>query len=406
MAVFGGLSQSFNDRGRGAVTTNTGKRIRLLKVVVNFESGGTERQVANLVRDLDPAGFDLEFACLEKCGPYLDEYAGNNIPITEFRIGSLYSPAFIIRILRFAAYMRSRQFDIVHAYNFYSLVFAIPAAKLAGVPVVIASIRDRGVYLSGMKRWVQKLVCGLADRVLVNADSIRDWLLEEGYAAERIAVIKNGIDLTRYGRTNVESVRKEWALPPVAPLILMVARLNTKKGVEEIIRAAAIVTRRHPESRFVLVGRPSESSLRINGAGSCDVQNWMTLIDRLNLEGKVIFTGHRTDIPALLGAATVSVLPSHNEGLSNTLLESMASGTPVVATDVGGNPELVEDGITGLLVPRMNPEALASAIDRLLEDPELATRLGNAARKKVALRFSNEVMVQQTQKLYLREVGV
>src|SRR5690606_13517596 len=169
-----------------------------LKVVTIFASGGTEGQVHNLVRCLDRERFDLEFACLKKWGHYLEEVEQWGIPVTEFRIQSLYKPHTLRQLLRLMGYMRKRRIQISHSYNFYSNIFAIPAARLAGVPLVLASVRDRGVYLTPAQRRVQRWVLGLADKVLVNADSIRDWLLEEGLDPARIVTIHNGIDLARF----------------------------------------------------------------------------------------------------------------------------------------------------------------------------------------------------------------
>ena len=164
-------------------------------------------------------------------------------------------PARSAQQLRFAKHLRDQRIQIVHSYNFYANTFSIPAAKLARTPVVLASIRDRGVYLTPAQKRVQKWVCSLADRILVNADAIRQWLLDQGYEQDKIVVIKNGIDLSLYA--NCESngaVRRELAIPDGEPIIIMMARLNPQKGFDEFIRAAARIHHSRPDVWFLVLG--------------------------------------------------------------------------------------------------------------------------------------------------------
>jgi len=368
-------------------------RVKLLKFISNFCIGGTERQFVNLSRSIDPSRFELHLACLERRGELLKEIEMSRIPVSEYRIQRLYHPKTFKEQLGFAARLKQNKIQIIHAYNFYGNVFAIPAARLAGVPVVVAAIRDMGPYLTLMKRRAQKFVCRFADCIVVNAEAIRKWLIAEGYSEEKIIVIRNGIDLSRFdGKTNGAGLRHELGLPLHAPLVLLFSRLNPLKGVEDFLQAAAIVTGHFPEVRFLIAGDAIQADYMRDLKG---------YVVRLGLEKRVVFAGFRLDMPELLSEVAVSVLPSLSEGLSNTLLESMAAGVPVVATDVGGNPEVVEEGVTGLLVPPRNPEAIARALCLLLKDPKLALRLGQAGKKRVIERFSLEHMVRETESLYL-----
>jgi len=388
-----------------AMPTPAQRRVRLLKFVCDFGAGGTEGQIFNLVRGLDSTHFTLEFASLNKKGPFVEKYAQQGITIREFPIPSLFSPVACVQMIKLAKYLRSNRIEIVHAYNFYSLVFAIPAAKLAGVPVVIASIRDRGVYLTPTQKWLQKLVCRMADKILVNAESIRDWLLEQGYPQQKITVIKNGIDLSRYEAISAGSIRTDWGIQDDAPLVVMLARLNPQKGVDDFIRAAALVKREHPEARFLMIGKPSLASMSAQKGSISDYQQWLDLRAQLQLEDCLFFCGYRNDVPQILSQTAVSVLPSHSEGLSNTLLESMAAGAPIVATNVGGTPELIEHGVNGLLVLPHSPEQLAEAISRILSNKALALQLSQHARRKVRENFSLDAMVRSTKALYTSQSG-
>jgi glycosyltransferase involved in cell wall biosynthesis len=281
----------------------------------------------------------------------------------------------------------------VHAYNFYGNVFAIPPARLMA-PVVIASIRDRAPYLTSMQKRVQRFACQFADCVLVNADAVKDWLVTEGYDPSKIVVIRNGVDTSRFAQpADGDRIRHELGLAPGTPMVTVVSRLTPLKGLEHFLEAAAILKPRFPEARMLIVGETAP------GQGAY-LTELTARAERLGVADRVIFTGLRSDIPALLGSAAVAVMPSLNEALSNVLLESMAAGAPVVATRVGGTPEALVDGVNGLLVEPGDAGAIATAVGCLLDDRALAARLGRTARECIAHKFSVERMVQATEHLY------
>ena len=368
--------------------------VRLLKVVPTLMCGGTEMQVMTLCRSLEPSQFDLELACLRRVGPYVQEVAARRIPLTEYRIASFRSAGSFVQQAKFAHHLARRGTQIVHAYSFYGNVFAIPPARLARVPVVIASIRDLGPYLTPMQKRVQRYVCRLADCVLVNADAVKRWLVEDGYDASKIVVIRNGVDLGRFSQPpEPDRIRGEFGVPRDVPLVAVVSRLNRLKGLEQFLEAAAVVSSRFPEARFLVVGEtpPFDPTY---------LDDLKTLARDLGIGSRVIFTGVRSDVPALLASVDVAVMPSLNEALSNALLEAMAAGAPVVATRVGGTPEALVDGETGLLVAPEDVPSLAAAVVRLLEAPAWAAHLGRAARQSIADRFSIARMATSTTQLY------
>jgi glycosyltransferase involved in cell wall biosynthesis len=241
----------------------------------------------------------------------------------------------------------------------------------------------------------------MADLVAVNAEAIKRTLVADGYDPESVAVIHNGIETARFlRRPRPGRVRQELGLPPDAPLVAVLARLHPVKGIEYFLEAATAVAARFPGARFLVVG---EGRVLRDGviAETPYKRQLVAAADRLGLGGRVVFTGFRLDVPDVLAEVAVSVLPCiGNEGLSNSVLESMAAGVPVVATTVGGNPEAVEDGVSGLLVPPRDAGALARGIAALLRDPALAARLGHAARARVARHFSEAEMVRRTERLY------
>src|SRR5712692_7778181 len=210
--------------------------------------GGTENQFMTLGRSLDPRRFDLEFACLRRWGGFVDEIDERRIPLLELDIATFRSVKAFAQQGRLARHITRRRIDIVHAYNFYGNVFAIPPARAAGAPVIIASIRDRGLYLTPMQQRVQRYVCRFAHCILVNADAVKDWLIGQGYDPAKIVVIRNGVDLGRFNRPPEPArLHREFALPDGAPVVAVVSRLHRLKGIEHFLEAAATVLRRFPE---------------------------------------------------------------------------------------------------------------------------------------------------------------
>jgi glycosyltransferase involved in cell wall biosynthesis len=369
-------------------------RARILKVVPTLMCGGTENQFMTLGRMLDRSRFDVGFACLRRWGPFVEQLHQLGIPLKEYQVATFRSVHALTQQARLARQISRERIDIVHGYNFYGNVFAVPPARLVA-PVVIASIRDRSPYLTPMQKRVQRYACQFADCILVNADAVKDWLtVEEGYDPSRIVVIRNGVDMARFGEPPAgERIRRELHIPPTARLVTVVSRLARLKGIEHFLEAAAALKARYPDVRFLIVGETSPPD-------PAYLQQLEALSRSLGVGDVVTFTGLRSDVPAMLAAADVAVMPSLNEALSNVLLESMAAGAPVVATRVGGTPEALIDGETGLLVPPGDAGAMAGAVSRLLDNRDLARRLGCAARRLIAERFSVERMVRATEDLY------
>jgi len=376
------------------------KPIRLLKFVTVFGFGGTERQFVTLGLALDPSRFDLRFGCLRRWGHFLPDIEARQIPVREYPVRSFRDPRVLVAQLKLARDIRRERIQIVHTYNFYSNAFAIAPAKLAGARIV-ASIRDMGPYLSPAQRRLQRWACRAADRIAVNASAIREWLVADGYDSRKIVVIPNGLPPNCFGGASATaSLRAELRLSPDAPLVGMVSRVTRVKGIEDFLEAAGRVSASFPAARFLIVGEGFTTKGRTVISDTPYQRELAEVAARCGIRDRVIFTGFRADVAEILPQLQVSVLPSLSEGLSNTLLESMAAGVPVVATRVGGTPEVVENGRTGLLVPPRDPAALADAIGRLLACPVLAGRLAEAARRDVADRFSVSRLVDTTSRLY------
>jgi L-malate glycosyltransferase len=366
----------------------------ILKFLTKFAVGGTERQFVYLAQRIDKGRFKLRVGCLSREGAFLKDIETLNIPVSEYSITSLYNPRVLFGQWRLMQDLRRQRIELVHAYGFYPNVFSVPAARLAGC-IAIASVRDTGVFSSQikLKTLSQKAACRLADRVIANSSAVRTWLVNLGLNDNFIDVIPNGIDLDRRRERMLDCpVRRELEIGPNAPVVAVVSRLNPQKGIEYFIQAAAMVAARGAATRFLIIGGP--------GSNVAYRSSLETLAQDLRMTGRVIFTGERSDVREILKEVNLAVLPSLSEGLSNALLEAMAAGLPVVATDVGGNPEIVKDGKTGFLVRAGDTEALSNAMIRILESPELRIRFGEEGYRRVEAHFSLASTVRKTEELY------
>jgi len=372
-------------------------KVRILQFVSTFGVGGTEQHVASLMRHHDRERFELQAACFEKSGLLLPQAEDIVEWPADYPISRLYGVNTWRQQARLARHLRARRVEILHAYGFYANCFAIPAAKLARVPTIIGSIRDIGASWTPMQRRVERTICRLADSVLTNADAAKQKLVSEGFKPEMITVIRNGIEIERFERPRGRCrLREDLGIPPDARLVGVIARIDAVKGLEFFVEAVAKVARSIPDARFVIVGDsfPTEEHQAYHASLKRSIR-------ALGLAQTVYLAGSRSDVPEILADLSLLVLPSLSEGSPNVILESMAAGVPVVASNVGGIPEIIEDGVSGLLVPPRDPRRLSSAMQRVLREHEFAKCLSAAGKETVRARFSVERMARLTEEHYL-----
>jgi len=346
----------------------------------SFATGGSERQFVTLAGSLNRDSFRIHLGCIQKTGGFLPglEYTD------EFPVGgNLYGPASWRMRMQLGSHLRRQRIAIAHAFDFYTNLALIPVARLAGVPIVIGSQRQIGDLLSSAKALAQLAVFRGCDRVVCNSHAAARQLIEQGVGRRRVVVIGNGLPPSAFAPAQPALPR----LPGVLR-VGMVARMNTlSKNHKLFLHAAARIASQFPGAQFVLVGDgPLRPELE-KGA------------ERLGLGPRAVFLGDRRDIPAVLASLDVSVLPSDSESLSNAILESMAAGVPVIASDVGGNPELLGHG-RGLLVNPGSEEALVQAMASLLRDEGLRTQISEKAGGFAVENFSVENLRQRHEELY------
>src|SRR5262245_55218646 len=277
----------------GKKMKNTG-RVRILKVLNHFFIGGTERQFLYVANGLDRSRFAVDVACLRREGPLLENLSTDMTVHTYPVAGSFYTGRSVLSQFKLLKDIRSRRFDIVHTYGWYSNVFAIPASRLAFGPATIASVRDIGAYLTPAKIKALKIVCGLADCVLANSNAGRDWLVAQGVKKQKIEVIPNGIIVPLRAERMIQGgpLRQEFGIPSGTPVCACVGRVVKGKGIDDFLRAARILEERGRDVRFLVIGARS-----VQREYQSEVER---LARSLNIEHRLVFTGQRQDVAPLL----------------------------------------------------------------------------------------------------------
>jgi glycosyltransferase involved in cell wall biosynthesis len=352
-------------------------------VMTTFAPGGTERQMIELVRRLDRSRWDVHVACFHTRGAWFGRVA-EAARVTVFPVRSFRRPDTIGHMWAFARWCRHHAIAVVHTAELPANIFGLPPAALAGVPVRIGNRREVNPGRSTAEIALQRAAYACAHKVVANSRAAADRLLYERVAARDVVLIPNGLE--------IQDFHPRAPRPPLRRIVV-VANLRPEKGHDVLIDAAVDVLRRFPDARFELVGGgPGLAALRSRAA------------DR-GVAHAVDFVGSCDDVPARLAAADIFVLPSRSDAFPNALVEAMATALPVVASGVGGIPELIEDGRTGLLVPPGDASALADRVCRLMTDGALGARLGAAARADAEGRYSFDRMVAAFELLYLTELS-
>jgi glycosyltransferase involved in cell wall biosynthesis len=347
-------------------------------MINTLERGGTERQFVTLANAA--SAFQVYTGCLARKGEFLDSLPD----IREFSpAGCLFGLQSQLARVSLARLLRSRRIAVAHAFDFYANLMLIPAARMARVPVVIGSHRQLGDLQKAGQFWVQNLCFRLCDRVVCNSRAAADRLRQAGLPGRKLIVIPNALPDTAFvpATPALAIVRNQVRIG-------MIARMNhPAKNHRLFLRVASRLAARFSNVEFVLVGDgPLRPELEVY-ARAC------------GLGTRLQWLGDRNDVPVILAALDITVLPSSSESLSNVILESMAAGVPVVAADVGGNSELIQDGQSGSLVP-MNDDVFVEAVARLLVSPELRREFGERGRTHAKAHHRLGLIRQQYEQLY------
>lgn len=356
------------------MTTAAGGPLRVCHVSLTLKTGGLERLLADLARHHDREICQPEYLAIHEVGRFADEIrAAGGI------VHQLQPAGRLGQIRQMCRLFRTRQFDVVHTHNTYPHIYASLAARLAGVPIVVNTRHGQRAGHNWRSKVPFRLASYLVNQIVTVSDDAADLCInDDGIPSHKVRRIWNGIDLSDF----------TFAGPARQPIAISVARLSVEKDFPTLLRSIPRVIEQIPDFRLKIVG---------NGPERARLES---LICELALQDHVQLLGERSDVPQLLREAGFFVSSSLTEGISLTLLEAMAVGLPVVATSVGGNPEIVLPGKTGYLVPKADPKALADAMVFLCREPANWNSLGQCGRQRVADYFDVRRMAHDYEMLY------
>jgi glycosyltransferase involved in cell wall biosynthesis len=369
-----------------------GESMKIAIVIGSLGRGGSERQIVNFVQAAHPDHADVVVVCLQEEGELAGEVRAVGARVLALGFNGVHAsslPALLslrfLLILRLLLILRAERPDVVYAFLFWGYALALPASAIAAPWAVRVAARrsfpefDKPAH--PFLRPLRGLADRLADAVVANSDQVRTaWARAAPVLAPKIRVIPNGLPMAPSAELGRPRQNEQ-------PVVVCVANLIAYKGHKTLLEAAEELTRRTRDWSLLLIGDGPE-------------RDWIEHeIERRRLTGVVTLLGRRTDVGSLLDRADVAVLPSYTEGLPNAVLEAMAHGVPVVATDVGGTSSLLSTG-AGILVPPRDANALATALRAMLQDPQLRTRAGREGKAVVATRYTVGRMRDQTLSLF------
>jgi glycosyltransferase involved in cell wall biosynthesis len=363
-----------------------------MQLVLSLSPGGTERLVIEIVRALK-GRFASSVCCLDEPGSWAAELEAIGVPVVALSRAPGFHPGLSARLARV---MRQRGVDVLHCHHYTPYVYGLLAAMMVPSAKLVFTehgrlsdhppSRKRRLVNPLLSRWPAKLCAVSAD--------LKRHMVAEGFPAGRLDVLYNGIDPgSRPTPAQRDAARRQLGLGGQAFVIGTAGRLDPVKNLPRLLQAHAMLRSRMPDARTVIVGDgPERAALEAEAAA-------------LGITDAVVFAGYRQDVRALMAAFDIYINCSLYEGVSLTVLEAMAAALPVVATRVGGNPEVVIDGETGLLVPG-RAEALADAVASLARDPQRRRVMGDAGRWRVKRHFSIDRMVAEYASAYLGRGGL
>jgi len=363
--------------------------LKVLQLIPTLDRSGAEKQMVLLSKGLPRDRFQVEAAVLTRSGPLEADLKAAGVPVTSIGKRFKVDPSALRRLTRF---IKKGGFDVVQTWLFAANAYGRVAAKRAGTPVIVANEMAVDLWKGRVERAVDRRLATVSDRLVGNSVAVVDFYRNLGVPDDQLEMIHSGIEIDDGPEpaADREGVRAELGFPTDAPVVLFAGRLAPQKRVGDLLKALDLVQIVQPNMRAVIVG---------DGPQRAELERIARAYD---LTERLRFLGHRDDVPRLMAAADIVVLPSEYEGLPNVLMEAMSLSKPVVATAAPGTTELVIDGQTGVLVPIGHAPTLAREIRDLIRDPARARALGEAGRVRVATEFRADAMISRFAELYER----
>ncbi len=370
-----------------AVSAATAPLPHVLYLIDRFVGpySGAESALVKLIRLLPRQKFRCSLVIFG-VNPALDLSKIFSCPVYCFNLRRTYDWNALKTAWKLSSLIRREQVSIVHSFFETSDLWGGMIAKLSGCPILVSSRRDMGIQREKKHDTAYKYMRKFTDLVLPVSNQVREFCIQrDGLDPRKVVTLYNGVEMQRFENSGGnEALRYAFGLEDSSHIISVIANIRPVKGLDVMIRAAAIVCRKFPRAYFVIVGTPHKMFF---------VRELKALARELGVAENIHFLGGHDEIERFLKISNVFCLPSRSEGFSNSLIEAMGCGLPCVATDVGGNHEALEEGVSGFLVPNEDSQAMAERILSLLENPELARRLGAAGRRKVEQMFTTDVMM-------------
>jgi glycosyltransferase involved in cell wall biosynthesis len=364
-----------------------GGRVRVVEVLATGTNGGAQEHVHSLATRLDRDRYDVRVVSLSHGSSVRRlEKAGIEVSVID-------EPDDRVAVNALAELLAPIEPEVVHNHMYRAEVVGTKAALHLGEmgcrrPAVISTIHSSRIRCADDRQTLRQLT-PLMDRLIVVSRAIEEKIREEGRVGAPVSLIYNGVDLQRYNHQQpCCTLHEDYSIPEASPIVGVVARLEAEKGHRTLVDAWPLVLAAYPDAWLLIVGEGSErNSLEAQAAS-------------LGVAHRVVFSGRREDVPAVTAALDVAVLPSYREAQGLSVLEAMALSRPVIASNVGGIPEMIEDGVSGLLVPPGDCDALAGAIVRLLSDHPYADMIAKRGHDLVHDRFCIELMTSQIETIY------
>lgn len=364
------------------------KKIKVLRVITRLPIGGIERRLVAILPRLNDDEFEVSICCLKERGELADELEKSGVKVILIPSKSRLHPRSIFAL---ADFMKREEIDIVHSHMYRSNVPATIAASLAGVRVNIAQIHNVDTWETQRQRLMDSFLCRWRDLIIAVSQNVRHDILKNlSIPPEKCEVLYNGVEAKNFNKhfDKIE-IKKSLGIAQDKIVISIVARLVDQKNHKGFLETAQLLSEEYDNLIFLIVG---DGKLK---------DGLVKQTEDLGISDKVKFLGNRDDIAEILSITDISVLTSFKEGFSNTIVESLASGVPVVASDVGGNAEAVEDGKNGFIIEPNTPELTAEKLSYLIEDKKLRNAMSEAALIS-SKEFSIDLMIEKTKEIYRR----
>jgi glycosyltransferase involved in cell wall biosynthesis len=366
------------------------RRLNILRVITWLPVGGIERRIVATLPRLRER-FNIELVCVRELGPLAADLQAAGVPVTLIPFRTRWDPRGLRQL---AALMREREINLVHSHMYRSNVPATVAARMAGVKSVWAQVHNVGTWETRRQAWLDRALCHWRTGVIAVSERVQHDVMQQlRLPAERVRVVYNGVDLGQYQRAGARrgELRAAHGVAPGELVVLFAARLVLQKRTTDLLSAFAVMQREHPQqplSLWIAGDGPQRAELEQQAA-------------QLPNPAAVRFLGRSDRVDELMAAADIFVLPSTKEGFSNALVEAMASGLAIVASDVGGNSEAIRHGVDGVIVPPCAVEELTGALRQFINDSAWRHQAAASAARR-AEAFSLERMLDNVSDLYER----